>query len=296
MPVPLLLGALVLAVLLLVAILRLTRRRPRNDRDWTPDVARLARGEIDGDTLTLHNVRDTHYGPPGTPYEVRWTVRSYDLSTLQRLWLVVESFSRFRAIAHTFLSFEFADVEALSVSVEARLPRGESYSIVRGLLRTFEVAYTFGVERDFVLKRAAYKGRDMLLLPLITPPVQVRQLLQDMVATANALGERPRFYNSVSENCTSTLADHANEVRPGSFPRLLPAKVMPGLAPATLYRKGWIDSDLPLESLEQHFEIGERARAIGATPDFSRRLRRELLLERAAAVNATGRAGQAMDR
>lgn len=271
--------------------LRIAHRRPRNDRDWTPDVARLAHGEIEGDTLTIHHLRDNLYPDPGEPYETRWTSRSYDLTGLRQVWLAVESFSRIRLVAHTFLSFEFEDGEALSVSVEARLSRGERYSIVRGLLRTFEVAYTFGEERDFVLKRAAYKGRNMLLLPLITPPEQARQLLLDMVATANALVDHPRFYNSVSENCTSTLADHANEVRPGSFPRLLLAKVMPGLAPATLYRKGWIDSDIPLERLTQHFEIGERARVIGATPDFSRRLRREVLSDRAA-VAATGRSRQ----
>lgn len=268
-------AALVIALGMLA--LRVAHRRPSNDRDWTPDMARLARGEIDGDTLTIHNLRDNLYPQPGEPYDTRWTSGSYDLAKLRRVWLAVEYFSRFRAVAHTFLSFEFSDGDALSVSVEARLPAGERYSIVRGLLRAFEVAYTFGTERDFVLRRAAYRRRKVLLLPLITPPDQARALLLRLVERANDLAGTPRFYNSVTENCTSTLADHANEVRPGSFPLLLPAKVMPGYSPGTLHRKGWIDTDLELDALDSRFDIGDRAREIGPAPDFSRKLREGLL-------------------
>lgn len=260
----------------IVVIVPVGLRRPRNDREWTPDMARLARGELDGDTLTIHNLRDNRYPAPGEPYETRWTDRSYDLSKLRRLWLLVESFSRFRVIAHTFLSFEFDDGPALSVSVEARLGAGERYSVVRGLLRSFEMAYTFGDERDFVLRRAAYRQREMLMVPLITPPDEARRLLLSMVETANHLADHPRFYNSASENCTSVLADHANLVRPGSFSPLLPARVMPGLSAPTLYRKGWLDTDVPLAELEERFAIGERARSLGAVPDFSQRLREGL--------------------
>lgn len=252
------------------------RRRPSNDRPWSHEVARLARGEVDGDTLTIRNLRDSAYGEPGTPFEVAWTEGRFDLSGLRRVWMAVEAFSSVRGIAHTFLSFEFAEGDALAVSVEARLTEGERYSIWRGLFRSFELAYTVGTERDFVLKRAAYKRRSMLLLPLVTPPDEARALLLDMIDTANRLADAPRFYHSVTDNCTTALANHANRVRPGSLPLLLPAKVMPGLSPDALQRKGWIASDLPLPATRERFEIGAIAREIGTVPDFSQRLRAEL--------------------
>jgi hypothetical protein len=253
------------------------RRRPRNDRDWNPEVERVASGELDGDILTIRNLRDSVYGEPGTPFEVVWTERAFDLATLQRVWLAVESFSSIRGIAHTFLSFEFTEGDALAVSVEARLKRGERYSIWRGLFRTFELAYTVGTERDFVLKRAAYKQRDVLLLPLVTPPDEARRLLVDMIDTANELVGEPRFYHSVTDNCTTALADHANAVRPGSLPLMLPAKVLPGLSPDALQRKGWIASGLSAAEQRERFEVGGRARGIGAVPDFSQRLREGLV-------------------
>ena len=34
---------------------------PSNDRDWQPDVARLSWAEIDGDRITVHNIRNFEY-------------------------------------------------------------------------------------------------------------------------------------------------------------------------------------------------------------------------------------------
>src|SRR5262245_25542810 len=34
---------------------------PRQDRDWQPDVAELPRAQLDGDILTVENVRDFEY-------------------------------------------------------------------------------------------------------------------------------------------------------------------------------------------------------------------------------------------
>src|ERR1700761_9480119 len=54
------------------------RLRPSNERDWADDVARTLCGEIAGDRVVLHNVRNFNWRTP-TDYEVRWETRSYDL-------------------------------------------------------------------------------------------------------------------------------------------------------------------------------------------------------------------------
>ena len=56
--------------------------RPSNDRVWTPDVARIPTAEIDGDLVTLHNVRNFAYASE-TDFEERWEDRRYDLSSWQ---------------------------------------------------------------------------------------------------------------------------------------------------------------------------------------------------------------------
>ena len=262
-----------LALLVLLAALVRQRRlsteqRGRDgERDWQPDFARQAYGVLEGDTLTLHFVRNSRY--PGEPYEVVWETRRYDLSELTRLWFLVASFSRLEVVAHTFLSFEFAGGEFLAVSVEAQVEEGREYNLVEGLLRHFELSYVFGDERDLILRRTLYQETEVYLYPLVTPPLEVRSLLVRMVETANDLRAHARFYNSVTENCTSVLREHANAVRPGSFPSFVPAQVMPGLSDRVLYHKGWIDTGLPFEKIREHYAVQERTRRCAPDEGFS---------------------------
>ena len=51
---------------------------PRNDRDWVVEVSRLPRVEIEGDLVTLHNVRNFTYRSE-SDFDPRWEVRKLDL-------------------------------------------------------------------------------------------------------------------------------------------------------------------------------------------------------------------------
>lgn len=259
---------------LLAALLSL--HRASTTRDWKPDFARQAYGEIDGDTLTLHDLRTTRYPEPGEPYEVRWDTRSYDLSELKRLWFLVESFSKLEVVAHTFLSFEFADGTCLAVSVEARPEVGENYDILDGVLRRFELSYIFGDERDMILRRTRYQQHQVYMYPLVTPPEEVRAVLLRMVETANDLKVKPRFYNSITDNCTSVLRKHANEVRPGSFGMFALAQVLPGTSDKMLYKKGWLATEVTLGALRERYAIKEKSEICAKKAEFSSCLRAEL--------------------
>ena len=256
---------------LLVFLVRL--KRPSNDRRWKPDMARPARADVAGDTLTLTNVRDVRYGALGTPYEAVWETRTYDLSTTQRLWFVIESFSDLEVVAHTLLSFEFGGGAYLAFSAEARLQDGEHYDILRGLFNAFELMYTFGDERDFILRRTNYQDHDVYLYPLTLSPPEVRALLEDVLKEANVLRERPRFYNSLARNCTNLLGLYANHVRPGSFAWWRPEGALPGLSDRLLYHKGWIDTTLPFEKLREVYNVRHIAQEYKDDPNITKKLR-----------------------
>ena len=49
--------------------------KPSNDRAWQPDVAQTAWAEIDGDHVTIHNVRNCDYRTEGD-YTPHWETRS----------------------------------------------------------------------------------------------------------------------------------------------------------------------------------------------------------------------------
>ena len=275
-----LLAAFYLALLCALLVFLVRLKRPSSDRDWKPDFACPAKADLDGDILTLRGVRNIRYGAPGTPFKAVWETRTFDLSAAKRLWFVIESFSDLEVVAHTLISFEFEGGEYLAFSAEARLEDGESYDILRGLFSAFELMYTFGDERDLILRRTNYQDHDVYLYPLTLSPDEVRALLEDILTEANALREKPRFYNSLGRNCTNLLGLHANRVRPGSFAWWRSEQALPGLSDRLLYRKGWIDTTLPFNRLREVYNVRQVAQEYGDDPDVSQKIREGLLAYR----------------
>src|SRR5690349_25144302 len=93
--------------------------RPRTDRDWSEDQARVATATFHGDTVAVRNVRNFNYTATDK-WTPRWEDRQYDLAQLESAWFIVEPFSKHRGPAHTFVSFGFKDGRYLAMSVEIR--------------------------------------------------------------------------------------------------------------------------------------------------------------------------------
>src|SRR4029453_6541004 len=74
-----------------------------NDRDWQPDVARLTTIDIQGDQLTVHNVRSFHYRSE-TDFDVRYEDRTYDRSKLIHADLIMSYWAP-PATSHTSVTF-----------------------------------------------------------------------------------------------------------------------------------------------------------------------------------------------
>ena len=260
-------------VLLLTAWVLTKSREASNHRRWKPDHNRQPYVVLKGSVAHVYNLRNARYGPPGTHVEVVWEDRCYDLDKLERLWLAVEPFNhRLAGVAHTFLSFEFED-DVLALSVEARLEEKETFSVLRGFVGAFDLLYSLGTERDFITRRTRGREHDLYLYPLITPPDDVRAILRRAFASVGDLTEHPRFYHSVTNNCTSSLVKLVNAVRPGSFPSFMLAQVLPGRSDTVLYRKGWIDTAVALAALRESHNVREKAERYADDPSFSERIR-----------------------
>jgi membrane protein implicated in regulation of membrane protease activity len=91
---------------------------PSNERDWQPDVAALAFGEIRGDRVIVHNVRNAEYRTE-TDYTVRFEDREVDLSRLRSLDLFLIYWGS-PLIAHTIMSWGFEGDQYLAISIETR--------------------------------------------------------------------------------------------------------------------------------------------------------------------------------
>ena len=135
---PLRRGAIVVLSGFLIVLVWFFLIPPSNDRDWQRDVAVLAHATIDGDRVTIENVRNNEYRSE-TDYTPRYETRTYDLKALRSVDLFLVYWGS-PLIAHTVLSFVFDADRCLAVSIETRKNGAEAYSAVRGFFRTTDSA------------------------------------------------------------------------------------------------------------------------------------------------------------
>ncbi|MGB3836426.1 DUF4105 domain-containing protein [Castellaniella sp.] len=243
--------------------------RPSNQRLWADDVARSLQGQIDGQVVTLRNIRNFDWRSD-TDYTVRWQDARYDLETLLSVDMAL-SYWMGPAIAHTLVSFGFADGRHLVFSVEIRKERDEAYSAAGGFFKQFERSIVAAEERDILYVRAGPRGEQVFLYPVQMPPTAVRQLFLAYVKSANRLAQTPRFYNTLTANCTTLVYDMVRPIVPG-----LPMDIrliLSGYLPQYLYRHHGLDNTRPLDVLRRQADITARAAQAGPAEVFSRQIR-----------------------
>jgi hypothetical protein len=245
---------------------------PSNTRDWTPEVAHTACITFEGSRVTIHNVRNFKYRSE-SDYERRWETRSYNLDRIRAVDLFL-SFWGPTYIAHTIVSWEFDDGQPLAISIETRKEKGESYSALRGFFHQYELYYVVADERDLIGLRTNYRGEQVYLYRMQVPPSQARALLVDYLNEINRLADHPRWYNALTQNCTTTIREHA--LKAGGEGRLDWRLLATGHVDQLLYERRLIRTDLPLASLRAHSNITEKAKAADESPDFSARIRQGL--------------------
>jgi hypothetical protein len=262
----------VLAALVLIVLVGWTRIHPSNNRNWISGQERLPVTTLRGDTAIIRNFRNFDYDTAGAVRTPRFEERAYDLGRLETVWFVLAPFEPDnRGPAHSFLSFGFADSQYVAISVEARREQDEAYSIIKGLLKRYEIMYVVGDERDLLRLRVA-RGDDVYLYPIRTTPARARALFVQMLERANALEAHPEFYNTLTNNCTTNILEHANSISPTKIPYGREV-LLPGYADELARELGLIDTDLPIEEARRRFHINARARRAFGDSLFSVRVR-----------------------
>ncbi len=245
---------------------------PRNDRDWQTEVAVLPYADIQGDQVTIHNIRNFAYRSE-TDFTPRYYDKTFDLNKLDTVDLVA-SYWMGPAIAHMMVSFGFSGEDYVTMSIETRKERTESYSTLAGFFKEYELYYVVADERDLIGVRTTYRKdppEDVYLYRTNVPPANVRRLFLSYIEKINSLKEHPEFYNTLTTNCTTNIWMHT-KVNQEAIPfewRILASGYVPLLA----YEHGRLDTRLPFEELRRRGHINEAARAAGDAPDFSRRIR-----------------------
>jgi hypothetical protein len=243
--------------------------RPSNDRDWQSDVAVLPYAEINGNQITIHNIRNCDYRTE-TDFDVRHYDKTFDLGKLQSADLYMVYWGS-PLMAHTMVTFNFESGDHVCFSIETRKKIGDSYSAVKGLFRQFELTYVVADERDLVRLRTNYRqGEDVYLYRLQATPEQAQQFFLDYLHRANQLRERPEWYNAVTDNCTTAIRTQRAAANRAPWDwRML----VNGLGNQLLYERGRIATNVPLAELKERGHVNARAKAADKSEQFSRLIR-----------------------
>jgi hypothetical protein len=248
--------------------------------DWQTHLSVLSNAEIIGDRITVRHVRNFRYDGAENEASMRpaYEDRTYLLSQLKRVWYIAEPFQETSLAAHTFLSFEFADGQALSISIEARKLKNQEYDLFKGLFKTYPLMYIAADERDAILVRTNIRKDDVYMYPIKTTQEKARKLLVDMLEEMNRLTIEPVWYNTLFANCTSRIAYHVNRVTPERIPSRPWQSYVTGYADAFALQLGLLDIpyDLSIEEARKLYFITQKAQQLGDTEDFSTRIREGL--------------------
>lgn len=248
--------------------------KPSNNGAWQPNVSQTPWAEVDGDRVTIHNFRNCYYRQE-TDFACEWLTKTVFLSQLRGIDLFMDYWSS-HWIAHPIVSFQFGDNDYVAASIEVRYQFGQSYSPVRSFFRQFTIIYVFANERDLIRLRTNYRsGEKVYLYHIVASPEWSRSLFQQYLNGANQLRDHPRWFNALTDNCTTnifTLMAETGHLPAGSS-RYKWWIFLNGWAPEMLYRGGNFAGNLPFPDLERQACINPVANTLNDAPDFSARIR-----------------------
>lgn len=244
--------------------------KPIDDQPWQPDVVQTAWAGMQGEQITLYNVRNCQYRTE-TDYTPRWETRTINLSKVTGADVAICYWGS-PYLAHPIVSFQIADSSPICFSIETRKRVGQNYSALAGFYRQFNLIYIVSDERDVIRLRTNYRqGEEVYLYHTTMSGDEARERLLEYVKAVNDLRTRPRWYNAVTTNCTTSIRTQRPPHRrmPWDW-RLL----VNGKGDELLYERQLIvNGGLSFAELRQRSLINERALQANDSSDFSRLVR-----------------------
>jgi len=265
-----------LFILLLYAtvIIGWNNMQPSNDHHWLPSVAKLPYTVSKGNMLDIYNIRNFDYQTEHD-FSKNYYHKSYNLDELESMDFLLSYWGGGKVVAHTILSFGFKNGDYLAVSAETRVEEGEPQELIRGFFNQYEMIYILADERDIIRLRTNFRKdepEEVFLYPTTLNKKNVRQIFEVIIARVNKLYQQPEFYNTLTQNCFTTLrADVAKIAPPKSrFDWRILAN---GYADQMLYENGNIDTDLSFSEAKKYFHINQYVSANNSPINFSLKIR-----------------------
>lgn len=240
----------------------------RNDRDWYPYLGRTTHVALSESGFSVSPVTDWRYDAKDAVSK-NYTEAAQQYSDLRKVWFLLEPQPGMEEdAAHTFLLFEFTGGHLLGVTIEARREQNEQYSAWDGLWNAYELAYVWGSAHDLLARRAVMLDHQVFMYPLKISSGAEREVLQHLLERTAALEKTPRYYNTLTSNCTNELAKATRLKWDASF--ILTAK-----ADNHLYALGLLPGE-SFRAAEENANISAFIKANNSAQDFDAALLAEM--------------------
>ncbi len=251
--------------------------RPTNNHVWKPSFGKNPVAVFNDPApgwVTIRDVRDFYYRSE-LDFDVKYKDMTFNLNELQSVdFYMVHWNSEY--IAHTMLSFGFSGGQHLVLSIETRIPEGLEQNSVAGLYKQYNLLMIWGTERDLIGLRTNHRiGEDVYLYPTNTTPLEAQELLVSLLRRTNDLKKHPRFYNTVTANCTNFLAPSMKKTWSLDSIRSV---VFNGHVDEIARNAGWLqelDPEMNYADYKAKHYVNPRVKEFGELPEreFSEKLR-----------------------
>lgn len=231
----------VLILLITVLFIFLNSQKPSNSKNWVAGMDKAASINFVKQMIIVSNFRQWRY-KDGQTVDFTYSTKAFDPNTISKVYFLIEPFDKFDGIAHTYFMFQFENGETADVSVEARREKGEEFSAFWGLFNKFELMYIWGDDEDLTGRRLIIENNKVYKYPLKLTKEQSKNLFIQLANDTKDLENNPKFYNTLTDNCTNELAKSANKAYPNSIPLDI-SWFLPGYSDKFLLKLGLIDAD-----------------------------------------------------
>ena len=254
--------------------IKVAPRKPTNEGDWVSDNAKTASVTVDGRILKIKNVRDFTWRT-SKDHDVKWKEETYNLDDLIGLYYIVEHIHKFRALAHTMVTFEFTNERFLTCSFEVRRKKGQRFHPWTGLWRSFTLIQIWATEHDLLWLRTNLRKNETYLFPCATLPEKRESMLLQLCNRSNQLAEKPEFYHTLAKSCTTSLIREANIVTPGKIPFSM-GEIMPGYSVKPAIKFGVVQDLGGYKNTKKLARIDKIASELNSQEGYSLAIRKHL--------------------
>lgn len=261
---------LVWLCLFLTVVIPWSLKKPSNERDWSPEFANAPQATLRGDTVTFTHFRNFDYRPDNTPIE-RWETREFHLSKLRHMDFFMTYWGTGKLIGHPVFSFDFGDEGHVAFSIESRREKGETYGLLSGLYKQFELVYIVGSESDIVRSRTNFRtDENVYLYRLKIKETTTRLRFAEYLDSINRFHDKPAWYNAVTANCTTSVRGQITTAERFSFDWRILAN---GRLDELLNERHCFDESISFAELKRRSHINPTAHRFPDPAGFSEKIR-----------------------